>query len=114
MHIRLILENKFINVHVPVMTHVYLHLTICRFHEFGLVMDLRYFCPYSVFIYIYIIWGNILLKQLFRASERMYALQMLLRRCTLDAKVSETIHGKIRVDKHQHSFPLPSSCLHIR
>lgn len=40
MHVRLILVNKIINVHVHVMTHVYLHLTICRFHEFGLVMDI--------------------------------------------------------------------------
>lgn len=29
------------------------------------------------------------------------------------AKVSETIHGRIRVGKNQHSFSLPSSCLHI-
>lgn len=40
MHVRLILVNKIINVHVHVMTHVYLHLTICHFHEFGLVMDI--------------------------------------------------------------------------
>lgn len=46
MHVRLILENQFINVHVHVMTHVYLYLTICHFHECGLVMHLRYFCPF--------------------------------------------------------------------
>lgn len=32
---------------------------------------------------------------------------------TINAKGSETIHGKIWVDKNQHSFSLPSSCLHI-